>query len=238
MKRLGLLMVLALALGASACAQNVDRSTPGDGLFFDVMPRTIQGYVVVPARPIFKWLGAVRVDYTRDKITAYQKVSDEPSLELWVGSQEARWYGQPYKLDVAPVTRDGQIFVPLRFVGEVFGCRVDVIDRIVRLRLIQYWQKAEMIMPPPWPSPENAVWNTVYSWYGGAERSIGRENEGIRVIGDSMNYGSGAASLVVMAKWRDGGVTKDELTLQLRRSGWQITGRKSTRVDRVEAFPY
>lgn len=47
------------------------------------------------------------------------------TVELWIGSIEARINGQPAKLDWPPYINAGATMVPARFIAEAFGCIVD-----------------------------------------------------------------------------------------------------------------
>ncbi len=237
MKKTVLVMALALVLLPAAFAQKVDRSQPGDGLFFDVLPVTIQGYVLVPARSFIEWLGGT-VEYHSGHLTAYQFRSEGPRIELWIGDGTALWSGTEYQLDVAPVMIQDRVLVPLRFVAEAYGVRVDAEGHTLQLRFGEYWQKAQMVIPPPPGSYERAAWSKVASWYEQAGRRLGRENVGIRILANAIDAGNGVASLTVMAKWKDHSVTQDEFSLRLRRSGWQISSRKSTAIDQIGKFPY
>jgi len=237
MRKVAFVMILVLVLLPVAFAQEVDRSQPGDGLYFDVLPVTMQGYVLVPARPFIEWLGGT-LQYQDGHLSAYQFRSDGPRIELWLGDTRALWSGDEYELDVAPVLIQNRFFVPLRFVAEAYGVRVDVEGRTLRLRFCQYWQKAEMAIPPAVASHERAVWSKVASWYEQADTRIGRENIGIRILADAVDTKSGVASVTLVAKWKGGRVTQAQFSLRLRRSGWKIFDRKSTAIDRVEQFPY
>lgn len=47
------------------------------------------------------------------------------TVELWIGSNEARINGKPAKLDWPPYINSGATMVPARFIAEAFGCIVD-----------------------------------------------------------------------------------------------------------------
>lgn len=47
------------------------------------------------------------------------------TVELWIGSYEARINGKPSKLDWPPYINKGATMVPARFISEAFGCIVD-----------------------------------------------------------------------------------------------------------------
>jgi len=158
----GLLVLFLSAL--SAAAQEVPAPRPGGGLFFDVLPVTKSGRLLVPLRPLFEWVGA-RVEYDSGKITAYGAGSSIPLVELTIGRTRARLSGQPYQLDVAPEIINRRTFVPLRFVAESFGVWVDAEGHIVNLRVPQYELEAQMAIPPDPGSHEYKIWQVVGRWY-------------------------------------------------------------------------
>jgi len=46
-------------------------------------------------------------------------------VELWIGKLEAKVNGKTVKLDVPPMIKKGRTFVPIRFVSEALGAKVD-----------------------------------------------------------------------------------------------------------------
>ena len=60
------------------------------------------------------------VEYLEDgKIVKVKK--DETAIELEIGSKDTRVNGKQVELDVKPLIKDNNIFVPLRFISEVLG---------------------------------------------------------------------------------------------------------------------
>ena len=119
---LGSTSVVHLAFGQSAIRVYVD----GQPTNFDVPPTVIQGRVLVPLRGVFERLGAT-VDYdTRTQhIVA---VHDTQTVELTIGSRQARVNNQPSLLDVPAFTIGGRTMVPLRFISESLGASVQWVD--------------------------------------------------------------------------------------------------------------
>ena len=92
-------------------------------LIFDVNPVIENGRTLVPMRGIFQALGAaVAWDGALQKVTAN---TVERSVELQIGHNLARVNGQEVLLDVPAAIRADRTMIPLRFVGEALGCRVD-----------------------------------------------------------------------------------------------------------------
>lgn len=92
-------------------------------LTFDVMPESIDGRVIVPMRSIFEALGAtVTWDGESNKVTA---TKDNNTIVLQIGSKLAKVNDQTKELDVAPVIKDGRTLVPVRFISESFGAKIN-----------------------------------------------------------------------------------------------------------------
>ncbi len=229
MRKAAFVMTLVLALSVAACAQTVPKAEPGGGLYFDVLPRTMDGRVMVPLRAIFEWLGA-KVEYQAGQITAYDAGGQTPRVVLRIGQAQAQLSGQPYQLDVPPVVIEGRTFVPLRFVAESFGVWVDAKGRTVTLQMPQYNLKAEMAIPPAGGSHESKIWGIIANWYMAEAGAPGPAVVGIRVLADEADADAGVASVKVVAKWRAGTFTQDAFSLHLERTGWEIDERRSAAI--------
>lgn len=93
---------------------------------FDVPPNVIQERVLVPLRGVFERLGAT-VDY--DGHTQHiVAVRGEQTVELSLGSRQARVNGKPSLLDVPAFTIGDRTMVPLRFIGESLGASVQWVE--------------------------------------------------------------------------------------------------------------
>lgn len=151
-----LALTMALALAAHGAGE----------LLFDVQPVTLDGRAMVPLRPIFEWLGA-RVKYDDSgRIAAYRsETATAPSVELWVGSTQAKVGEAPYQLDVPPQLIYGRCFVPLRFVAESFGVWVEAEGRRMKLSLPQEGIEAVMAIPPHPQAHLGKIWRVIERWY-------------------------------------------------------------------------
>jgi alpha-tubulin suppressor-like RCC1 family protein len=95
----------------------------GQGLYFDQPPIFINGRTMVPLRKIFESMGiAVTWDASTSTVTASK---GNISAELSIDHQTAKVNGQSQQLDSAPVIVNGRTLVPVRFVAETFGAKVD-----------------------------------------------------------------------------------------------------------------
>ena len=79
------------------------------------------GSTLVPLRAIFEALGAT-VDYANGNITAKK---GDTIVKLTVGSKNATVSGKAVTLAVPAKVVNGSTLVPLRFIGEAFGNKVD-----------------------------------------------------------------------------------------------------------------
>lgn len=94
-------------------------------LYFDVPPLLENGRTLVPMRKIFEQLGAeITWDAETKTVTALR---EGRVIELKAGNNNALVDGTPFKLDVPAKIVDGRTLVPLRFVGESLGAKVNYV---------------------------------------------------------------------------------------------------------------
>ncbi|HYF84710.1 MAG TPA: tetratricopeptide repeat protein [Clostridia bacterium] len=95
----------------------------GTEVVLDEWPRIINGSVMVPLEHAFNALGAqVDRDNETNTITGHK---NDTRIILKVGDRTATVNGKPVKLDVPATSINGSVFVPVRFVAESFGARVN-----------------------------------------------------------------------------------------------------------------
>jgi N-acetylmuramoyl-L-alanine amidase len=95
----------------------------GSHLSFEVPPRIENGRTLVPLRAIFEAMGAnVEWDETTRTVTAR---NSNTTVILPLGSTSPTVNGQINKLEVPAKIINDRTLVPLRFVGEAFGGKVD-----------------------------------------------------------------------------------------------------------------
>lgn len=87
-------------------------------------PYIVDSRIMVPLRVIAENLGTrVEWDSSEQRIDIVRNLE---KIQLWVGKTEAvNLQGQTIKLDVAPEINNNRTFVPLRFIAEAFGAKVD-----------------------------------------------------------------------------------------------------------------
>jgi hypothetical protein len=122
-------LAVVLALGASVLSSPAAAQPPitvlldGTAVELDVPPVQIGGRVMVPLRGVLERLGA-RVVY--DALVQTVTISREGTLiMLRLGSKEARINDRIVILDVPALAIQGRTMVPLRFLSEALGARVD-----------------------------------------------------------------------------------------------------------------
>lgn len=92
---------------------------PGKG----TSPIVVNGWTMVPIRAIIEAMGGtVKWTASEERIDIALK---SKQLQLWVGKTAANLNGEQLKLDVPPLVSNGRTMVPLRFVSENLGCKVE-----------------------------------------------------------------------------------------------------------------
>ncbi len=108
---------IRLQIGSHLAEQN------GAAFTLDLPPQIVDGRTLVPLRFLAEALGAsLQWESQEQRIT----VSAGPrTIVLWAGRREALVGSLVYKLDVAPLVVNGHTLVPLRFLTEHLGARVE-----------------------------------------------------------------------------------------------------------------
>jgi len=95
----------------------------GQQLVFDVPPQAMNGRTLVPLRTIFEALGAtIEWDNATKTVTAEK---GDTVIVLTIGSTSPTVNGKIVPIDQPGIIVDGRTLVPLRFVGEALGVKVD-----------------------------------------------------------------------------------------------------------------
>jgi len=137
LKRVALLAVLATlvfsaafpvpSLGGNAAyaGEPVKLYVDGAEIATDVPPLLVDGVTLVPVRFVAEALGG-RVAWDEETTSVF--ISGPAAIALQVGSRRASINGRAAELLHEPVLEGGRVLVPVRFVAEAFGCRVDWED--------------------------------------------------------------------------------------------------------------
>lgn len=149
----GILFMTTHSTAQSAIRVYVD----GQIVNFDVPPNVIQGRVLVPLRGVFERLGAT-VDYD-GRTQHIVAVRGDQTVELTLGSRQARLNGKPALLDVAAFTIGDRTMVPLRFVSESLGASVQWVEasRVILIGSsggVPAQPPAGQAPPPAQPQPQ------------------------------------------------------------------------------------
>lgn len=95
----------------------------GEVLLFEQNPVIVGERTVVPLRAIFEALGAsVSWNDSTQTVTA---VKGDHNISMTINNPNAEVNGKTVTLDQAPILVNGHTMVPVRFVSEALGCKVD-----------------------------------------------------------------------------------------------------------------
>ena len=99
----------------------------------DAPPVIMNGRTMVPLRFIGEAFGA-KVDWEASK-KEINLLLDTIQLTLRIGQKTAYKNKQPLQLDAPPVIMNGRTMVPLRFIGEAFGAKVDWVAKTKEIKI-------------------------------------------------------------------------------------------------------
>lgn len=120
---------LVLTIGSSVMSVDGRRAT------LDSPPIIREGRTLLPIRAVIEALeGSVGWDAVARKATV---TLGTHTIEIWIGSRQARVDGLNVSLDVAAMIVNSRTLLPLRFVAENLGCTVtwDPVGRTVTIEL-------------------------------------------------------------------------------------------------------
>ena len=132
----------------------IGRRPPGDiwvyldgrQMTFDITPQIINGRTLVPLRGVFEALGASVVWDAGTQTVAAAKGDIE--IRLTIGNTSPTVSGKVVEIDQPGIIVNGRTLVPLRFVGEALGVRVDW-DEDARCVVITSGSGMPVPVPPP-----------------------------------------------------------------------------------------
>lgn len=158
-------LMLPGLVGTSMAAQSyIQVKVNGVELQGEVQPVIINGYTMVPMRDIFEALGAELV-WDPDMAMVGARKGDT-LVKLRINSKEA-WIGmKSVKLDIAPMIVDMHTMVPVRFIAQSLGEKVE-------------WDKANRIVyigsktPLPKEKPEDTNYIKEYTLSASTELAYG-----------------------------------------------------------------
>ena len=118
--------VMMSAFSFSFADNNVSVIIDNEVQNYDVMPVIENGRTLVPMRGIFEALGAqVNWDDASKTVTG---TKENLSVSLQIGNAVAKIDGKEINLDVPAKIINGRTLVPVRFISETLGCKVEWDD--------------------------------------------------------------------------------------------------------------
>lgn len=154
--------ILCIAAALPALAGTPKVVLDGKTLTFDVQPTVENGRTLVPLRAIFEALGAtVQWDEATQTVTA---AKGDVTVKLTVGGKAFKNDAE-VTLDVPAKVVNGRTLVPLRFVGEAFGTKVDWDAATEAVALTSAAEPAEPSKPAEPATPAKPVAATPFEEY-------------------------------------------------------------------------
>lgn len=116
-------MVLSGVSFVVAATESIKVTIDGNQVGMSVSPVIIEGRTLIPLRAIFEHLDAA-VDWDNNTRTATVILGDR-IVKLQIGSKIANVNGMDVLLDTPAIVLDGSTMVPVRFIVESLGAKVD-----------------------------------------------------------------------------------------------------------------
>lgn len=135
-------------------AQNITVKINGQVIYFDQYPMIENNRVLVPMRTIFEVMGA-DVEWDGKKSTVKAK-RGATSILLPLNSKQATINGVTKNLDVPAKGIKGRTMVPLRFVSEALGCKVEWNSKLSVVSITfdgQVKEQTGKVYPDGWVAP-------------------------------------------------------------------------------------
>jgi len=127
----GIAIAVTAIVSASPANAAAGNSIKIDGVTVvsDAKPETKSGRTMVPLRVVGENLGA-QVNWANSEVTL---TKDEKKIVLKPGSDTSVIDGANVKLDAPAYVSHSRVYVPLRFIAEAFGSKVDYADSTVTI---------------------------------------------------------------------------------------------------------
>ena len=118
-----IMIIILILLSSVSFAEPIMINLDGSQLSMSIDPILHDGRTLVPLRPMFEALGA-RVDWDNDTRTVTATLDDKIII-LQINNKIATVNGNEIELDVAGKLINGSTFIPVRFIAESLGAKVD-----------------------------------------------------------------------------------------------------------------
>jgi len=164
-------------------------SRDGYAVVLDVAPQLIDSFTMVPLRFVSEGLGAAVVyDPAQNTVTLTLGARE---VVLWPGSTLAKVDNTVVTLARAPILREGRTMVPIRFVAECFGAKVDFVSQAHPITITM---SADALTRMPTPAEIQAAQAGAAS--GGAGGGAGNTGGtgGVSLIGRTVALKSGGGN--------------------------------------------
>lgn len=96
----------------------------GEKVYMDVAPMIVKNRTMLPARFVAEALGAT-VEWYETEPEKVRITKDDIEIIIWLDSETAYVNGEEYNLDSPAFLYNDRTFVPVRFIAEELGARVD-----------------------------------------------------------------------------------------------------------------
>ncbi|KJD41224.1 copper amine oxidase [Paenibacillus polymyxa] len=123
-----LAIFLCISSSTTYAAQNQIK-IDGVAIATDAKPEMKNKRTMVPLRVISESLGA-SVEWSDSEVIL---AKSDMKVKLAINRSIAEKNGKKILLDVKPYVKNNRIYVPLRFIAEAFGCKVNYINLIVTI---------------------------------------------------------------------------------------------------------
>lgn len=206
MKKIVLIMlVIALILPSSLAVANNDFKVYVDGEQLNVNVHVMNGSTLVPLRTIFEAMNAY-VHWDAETKTVLS-TKDDVSIQLTIGSKIAKKNGQDVLLAIPAQIINSSTMVPLRFIGESFGGKVNYDASTKSIYILTMQEAHFMITDEPELDPQASSYSSEFE-------IMNNIYEGLIRIGPNQEYQNAMAESYY--------VSHDELTwtFKIRNALW------------------
>ncbi|MCG7406557.1 copper amine oxidase N-terminal domain-containing protein [Paenibacillus sp. ACRRX] len=124
---LGAFLAILSCSASTAYAADTQIKVDGISVVSDVKPEFKNNRTMVPLRVISENLGA-NVNWSKSEVTL---TKGNMKVILNLNSTSAKKNGEKITLDAKPYVLHNRVIVPLRFIAETFGCKVDYSNSTV-----------------------------------------------------------------------------------------------------------
>ena len=151
-----MMIVIAISImsipSLASTTANIKINLNGNPITFNSKPRLVNGRILVPVATIAKELGATVEWIAETESVIITQPNKNKTIYLKIGQASAIVNGMEIGLDCKPVIIEGRTFVPLRFISENFGAKVNWNSKTKTVSITYKIPVSEEppILLPPW----------------------------------------------------------------------------------------